>query len=169
MRHFPYKNGFEKQIFKPQKAELEPYMETPTKETRNTKQKRLILDCIKSSGGRHMNVEEIYNLIRKHDEKISIATVYRNLRMLEQQGVVKKLYVAEDAPSFYELNDSDEHTHHHLMCSRCGAILDFEEDLLGSLEKKIEKTKGFKIKDHRVVFYGICKACQDAENKKKEK
>jgi Fe2+/Zn2+ uptake regulation proteins len=138
------------------------HMDTPTKETRNTRQKRLILDCIKNSG-RHMNVEEIYGLIKKHDEKISIATVYRNLRMLEQQGVVKKLYMAEDSPSFYELCGSDEHTHHHLVCSRCGAIIDFEEDLLESLEKTIEEKKGFVIKDHRVVFYGICGACAKAD------
>lgn len=133
-------------------------MDTPTKETRNTRQKRLILDCIKDSG-RHMNVEEIFGLIKKQDEKISIATIYRNLRMLEQQGVVKKLYMAEDSPSFYELCGRDEHAHHHLVCSRCGAIIDFEEDLLDSLEKTIEEKKGFVIKDHRVVFYGLCGDC----------
>ena len=137
-------------------------MDTPTKETRNTKQKQLILDCIKRSG-HHMSVEEIYNLIKKHDEKISIATVYRNLRMLEQQGVVIKLYMAEDAPLFYELNDSTEHTHHHLVCNKCSAIIDFDEDLLDSLEKTIEEKKGFKIKDHHVVFYGTCSACRKAE------
>ncbi|HEX2938732.1 MAG TPA: transcriptional repressor [Ruminiclostridium sp.] len=65
-------------------------MNTPLKETRNTKQKRLILDCIKSSNGQHMNVEEIYNRIKEHDEQISIPTIYRNLRILEEQGVVKK-------------------------------------------------------------------------------
>lgn len=143
-------------------------MNTPTKETRNTRQKRLILDCIKDSG-RHMTVDEIYNLIKQNDEKISIATVYRNLRMLEQQGVIKKLYMAEDAPLFYEMSGSDEHTHHHLVCSRCGAIIDFEEDLLDSIEKTIEAKKGFKIKDHRVVFYGLCKDCLEAEEKEKSK
>lgn len=136
-------------------------MSTQNKETRNTKQKRLILDCIKNSNGRHMNVEEIYNNIKKHDEQISIPTIYRNLRVLEEQGVVKKVYTAEDAPSFYELNDNDEHTHHHLVCSGCGAIIDFEEDLLESLEKIIEEKKGFKISDHRVVFYGLCRECSE--------
>lgn len=135
-------------------------MNTPAKETRNTKQKRLIFDCIKANGGRHLTVEEIYNLIKKHDEKISIATVYRNLRLLEEQGVVKKVYMAEDAPSFYELSGSDTHAHHHLVCSDCGAIIDFDQDLLESLEKTIEEKKGFLIKDHRVVFYGICEKCR---------
>ena len=137
-------------------------MQTPVKETRNTKQKSLILSCLKNSG-RHMNVEEIYGLIKKHDEKISIATVYRNLRTLEQQGVVKKLYMAEETPSFYELNDNDEHTHHHLVCRKCGAIIDFDEDMLDSVEKTIEEKKGFKIEDHRVVFFGICRDCLKKE------
>lgn len=112
-----------------------------------------------------MNVEEIYNLIKERDEKISIATVYRNLRTLEQQGVVKKLYMAEDSPSFYELNDNDEHTHHHLVCRKCGAIIDFDEDMLDSVERTIEEKKGFKIQDHRVVFYGICSECLKKESK----
>lgn len=143
-------------------------MNTPRKETRNTKQKRLILNCIKTSNGRHLNVEEIYESIKKHDEKISIPTIYRNLRLLEEQGVVKKVYTSEDAPSFYELSDSDEHAHHHLICSECGAIIDFEEDLLDSLEKTIEEKKGFKIKDHRVVFYGVCSKCRQKEKTDEE-
>ena len=138
-------------------------MSTPFKDTRNTKQKRLILDCIKDSGGHHMTVEEIYNLIKKHDEKISIATVYRNLRLLEEQGVVKKVIMTEDAPIFFELCDSDAHTHHHLVCSHCGKIIDFDEDLLDSLEKIIEEKKGFLIKDHRVVFFGLCECCREEE------
>lgn len=137
-------------------------MDSPVKETRNTKQKQLIRDCLKTSG-RHMTVDEIYSSINKEDEKISIATIYRNLKMLEEQGVIKKLYMAEDAPLFYEMNDSDEHTHHHLVCKKCGAIIDFDEDLLDSLEKTIYEKKGFKIQDHRVVFYGLCKDCRDKE------
>lgn len=139
-------------------------MDSTAKETRNTKQKKLIRDCLKTSG-RHMTVDEIYNTINKKDEKISIATVYRNLKMLEEQGVVKKLYMADDAPLFYEMNDSDEHTHHHLVCKVCGSITDFDEDLLDSVEKTIESKKGFKIEDHRVVFYGICKACREKQLK----
>jgi Fur family ferric uptake transcriptional regulator len=131
------------------------------KETRNTKQKKLIIDCLKGCGGAHLTVEEIYDLIRENDNQISIATVYRNLRMLEERAIVKKIYVADDALAFYELSENNvPHSHHHLICRQCGAIIDFEADLLESLEKMIEETKDFSIKDHRVVFYGICSDCK---------
>lgn len=135
-------------------------MEHVHKGTRNTRQKQLILDCMKNAGGAHMTVEEIYDRIRKEHQHISIATVYRNLRLLEERGVVKKVYVTDDSLAYYEMSDSSPHSHHHLVCRRCGAILDFEADLLESLEKLIESTKGFKIQDHRVIFYGICENCQ---------
>lgn len=145
-------------------------MDEQKKETRNTKQKQLILDCLKNCGVSHMTVEEIYENIKKHDEHISIATIYRNLKLMEEQNIVKKIIMEDDAASFFELSDNNAHAHHHLVCTRCGTIIDFDEDLLDSLEKTIQDKKGFMIKDHRVVFYGICKSCMeilDAENEQK--
>ena len=137
-------------------------MEEIQKDTRNTKQKKIIISCLKSCGGVHLTVEELYNRIMSNDQKISIATVYRNLRLLEEQGMVKKVYVADDALAYYELSENNlPHSHHHLICRNCGAIIDFEADLLDSLEKMIEETKGFSIEDHRVVFYGTCKECKN--------
>ena len=136
-------------------------MEETKKETRNTKQKKLIIDCLNGCGGVHMTVEDIYNRIRTTDEQISIATVYRNLRLLEEQGTVKKIYVADDSLAYYELSENNlPHSHHHLICRNCGDIIDFEVDLLDSLEKIILETKDFTIEDHRVVFYGICSECK---------
>lgn len=130
------------------------------KETRNTRQKRLIIDCLNKYGSNHMTAEELFNLIRRQDDQISIATVYRNLRLLEEQGAVRKVFVSDDATAYYESADSNtSHSHHHLICRQCGAIIDFEEDLLDSLEKFIERTKGFTIQDHRVAFFGICAEC----------
>ena len=140
-------------------------MEETKRETRNTKQRRLIVDCLQKYGNNPLTAEEIYNQIKEHDQQISIATVYRNLKLLEEQGTIKKNVVSEETSSFYELSDSGEpHSHHHLICERCGKIIDFDKDLLGSLEKVIEQTRDFTIVDHRVVFYGVCSEC-----KKKEK
>lgn len=134
-------------------------MSSTAKETRNTKQKALIRECLIKSG-KHMTVDEIYASINKDSEKISIATIYRNLKLLEEQGIIKKLYMCDDVPPLYEMNEQDEHTHHHLVCKQCGAVIDFDEDLLESVEKTIEEKNGFKVEDHRVVFYGICSKCQ---------
>jgi Fur family ferric uptake transcriptional regulator len=134
------------------------------KETRNTKQKRLIIECLEKNRNSHLSAEEIYNLIRQGDQQISIATVYRNLRLLEEQGVIRKIFVSEDALAFYELSENNvPHSHHHLICRRCGKIIDFEEDLLEAVEKMIEVTEGFFIEDHRVVFYGVCRECRQKD------
>lgn len=131
------------------------------KDTRNTRQKQLILECMKQAGGAHMTAEEIYDRIRSTDARISIATVYRNLRLLEENGTVKKVVVTDDSLGYYEMSDGlSPHAHHHLVCRVCGGIYDFEADLLEGLEKLIETTKGFVIEDHRVVFYGVCAACR---------
>ena len=131
------------------------------KDTRNTRQKQLILNCMKQAGGAHMTAEEIYDRIRSTDAHISIATVYRNLRLLEENGTVKKVVVTDDSLGYYEMSDGlSPHAHHHLVCRVCGGIYDFEADLLEGLEKLIETTKGFAIEDHRVVFYGVCAACR---------
>lgn len=139
------------------------------KETRNTKQKRLIIDCLNKYGSNHMTAEELLNLIHRQDDKISIATVYRNLRLLEEQGLVRKVFVSDDATAYYEAADNAKtHSHHHLICRQCGAIIDFEEDLLESAEKIIEQTKGFTIQDHRVTFFGICAACNEKNRLERE-
>lgn len=116
---------------------------------------------MKQAGGAHMTAEEIYDRIRSTDAHISIATVYRNLRLLEENGTVKKVVVTDDSLGYYEMSDGlSPHAHHHLVCRVCGGIYDFEADLLEGLEKLIETTKGFAIEDHRVVFYGVCAACR---------
>lgn len=143
------------------------------KETRRTHQKELITECLKSCDGEHLTAEEIYDHIRDKDQRISIATVYRNLRLLEEQGAVEKVYVADESLAYYELNvDNLPHSHHHLVCRRCGGIFDFEPDLLDSLEHMIEETEDFSIDDHRVIFYGTCSQCKKkarAEEKEKTK
>ena len=62
----------------------------------------------------------------------------------------------------YELvDDNEEHTHHHLICTKCGSITDIKSDLLEDLEQHIADNYDFVIKDHRLKFYGLCKNCKD--------
>jgi Fur family ferric uptake transcriptional regulator len=131
------------------------------KETRRTHQKELITECLKDCDGEHLTAEEIYDRIRDRDQRISIATVYRNLRLLEEQGAVEKVCVDDDSQAYYELSADDlPHSHHHLVCRNCGGIFDFQPDLLDSLEHMIEETEDFSIADHRVIFYGTCSQCK---------
>jgi Fur family ferric uptake transcriptional regulator len=67
-----------------------------------------------------------------------------------------------DGCSRYEVNTTDpsEHHHHHLICTSCGKVTEFEDDLLDELEDDIQQKMGFKVLNHQVKFYGTCKECQ---------
>ena len=67
------------------------------------------------------------------------------------------MHISDNSAPCYKIQEKTyEHAHHHLICQKCGDIIDFEDDLLEAIEKIIEVTKGFTITDHKVVFYGIC-------------
>ena len=67
----------------------------------------------------------------------------------------------------YELNpiDPNQHFHHHLICTECKEISEFEEDMLDHLEEDIFKKTGFKVENHQAKFFGICKNCQEKQKK----
>ena len=67
-----------------------------------------------------------------------------------------------DGCSRYEVNTTDpsEHHHHHLICTKCGKVTEFEDDLLENLETDIHDKLGFRVENHQVKFYGVCKECQ---------
>jgi Fur family ferric uptake transcriptional regulator len=127
---------------------------------RSTKQRNLLIECFHENKCRHLTVEELYSIAKAKDEKIGIATIYRNVKFLEEQGIIKKVSLPNALPCYELCTHEHEHSHHHLICRICGSILDFEDDLLEPIERIIENYKGFKITDHRVVFYGICSNCK---------
>jgi len=135
---------------------------TAPKETRNTRQRNLILDCLKEHCDSHMTVDEIFALLKDKGHDVGIATVYRNLKSLEDQGLIEKVYISGGAAPCYKMLDEtagNKHTHHHMICRNCGAIADFDEDLLDAIEKIVLVTKDFTVTDHRLSFYGVCGKC----------
>jgi Fur family ferric uptake transcriptional regulator len=135
---------------------------------RNTKQRNLLLECFNSNKDRHLTVEELYDIAKSKDDNIGIATIYRNVKLLEEQGVIKKIELPDLLISYEMCASTSEHSHHHLICRECGKIVDFEEDLLETIEKKIKDTKDFTITDHRVIFYGYCRSCVDKRKNESE-
>lgn len=125
-----------------------------------TPQRRAILDTIIENQGKHLNTEEIYNLVKEKCPEIGLATVYRTLQLLDDMSMISRLNI-DDGCMRYELNaNENEHQHHHLICEVCNDIIEVELDLLGYLEKEIEKEYNFIIKDRKVKFFGICSKCQ---------
>lgn len=126
-----------------------------------TTQRQAVLDAIMKHEGQHLSCEEIYELVKEENPDIGLATVYRTLVLLDRMELVYKLDL-DDGCSRYELNrHKEDHRHHHLICMKCGSVAEVEEDLLESLEEEIMKKNRFKVKDHRVKFYGFCGKCSE--------
>ncbi|MHC1683293.1 MAG: Fur family transcriptional regulator [Clostridiaceae bacterium] len=125
-----------------------------------TPQRRAVLNKIIESEGRHLTVEELYDLVKKECPEIGLATVYRTMQLLEEIGIIYKLDLNDDGCSRFELvHEHETHQHHHLICLKCSKVVEVQEDLLDVLENDIEKTYNFAIKNHSLKFYGYCNEC----------
>lgn len=130
-----------------------------------TPQRRAIVDVIIRNEGNHLTTEELYDLVKKECPEIGLATVYRTVQLLEEIGVICKLDL-NDGCSRYELvHEEENHQHHHLVCTSCGAVIEVQGDLLEVLEHEIEEKYKFKITNHSVKFFGICDRCTQNYNK----
>ncbi len=125
-----------------------------------TTQRKAILDAILENHEKHLNPEEIYNIVKIKYPDIGIATVYRTLQLFEKLNIVCRVNF-DDGYNRYELNyNTEEHQHHHLVCLNCGNVIEVKMDLLEILENEIEREYGFSIVDHNVKFFGYCSDCQ---------
>lgn len=130
-----------------------------------TPQRQIVLQIFLDHPGEHLSAEDVHDILRTEKAEIGLATVYRTLELLSDLGILQKMEFG-DGCSRYEVNDTDptRHHHHHLICTKCGKVEEFDEDLLETLEADIERKTGFRTLDHQVKFFGVCKACQEKEN-----
>lgn len=108
--------------------------------------------------GRHFTVEELYNEIKKHKSGISYTTVYRALKLLKQWGLANESLFG-DSVTRYEPIDKSEH-HDHLVCQKCGRIIEFENGKIEKLQHDVAQKYGFVVSAHRLELYGICRECK---------
>jgi len=126
-----------------------------------TSQRRIILDSIIDNNDKHLSIEEIYNIVKGKMPEIGLATVYRTIMLLSDLRVLNKIEFDDGCSRFELTSDEDVHNHHHLICIKCGMIEEAEDDLLETLEHEIENKNGFKVLNHIVKFYGLCKKCRE--------
>ena len=122
---------------------------------RQSKQRNRILDLLQSTKT-HPTADWIYDQIKREFPKLSLGTVYRNLSILEEQGLVKKIHYGSTFDRF-EANISP---HYHLICEECGKIEDFELSIYDEINKKAKKRTEFNIHHHKLEFYGLCNSCK---------
>lgn len=130
---------------------------------RITPQRQAILEYLIESMS-HPTADEIYKALSDRFPNMSVATVYNNLRVFKEVGIVSELTFG-DASSRYDANI--EHSHYHVICKSCGKIVDFEYPSLGDVEREAAECTGFKVEDHRLEIYGICPDCENKKAAKK--
>lgn len=131
---------------------------------RNTKQKAIILNCIKENVKEHITVDDVYELLKKNNHHVGQATIYRYLNQLESEGIVKKYsFMCKKGACFRYLGAKSKcKEHYHLMCDVCGEVKHIEDSSLQQLLDGLQKKHKFMINDTKTMFYGICKRCANA-------
>jgi len=110
----------------------------------------------------HPTADEIYRALADKFPSMSVATVYNNLKVFIEAGLVRELTYGDDSSRF----DADMSDHYHAICNRCGKIADFEFPPLTEIEEAAAVHTGFRVHGHRMEVYGLCGDCAAAEERK---
>ncbi len=118
-----------------------------------TEQRKIIAKTMSESND-HPNVDELYQRVTKLDSKISIATVYRTVKLFEESGIVTKHDFKGGKARYEELNEGH---HDHLIDVKSGEIIEFVDEEIEKLQKKVADKYGYELVDHKLELYGIKK------------
>ena len=121
-----------------------------------TKQRRLLLELIDHAGG-HVDAKELYRRASSKDESISPATVYRNLALFKQLGLIDERRLRE-MRCYYEIKQPLEHQ--HLVCQGCGKVIEFESPLIRKLVDKVQREQCFRVTRAQLCLEGYCLECE---------
>lgn len=108
--------------------------------------------------GRHISVEELYREVKQVNPRVGYATVYRTVRLLRECGLAAERHF-HDGEARFE-NVEHEHHHDHLICERCGRIVEFANDAIERLQEQVAQKLGFVITRHKMELYGVCAECR---------
>lgn len=127
---------------------------------KRTGQRDLILEVFLNYEG-HMSSEELYSMVKSKDPTVGFTTVYRTLKLLKDCGLARELE-SYDGRTLYE--HDYKHSHHdHLICTRCGALIEFYSEEIEKLQDQIVRRYRFKPLHHSHRIFGVCSECQKAE------
>ena len=123
---------------------------------KHTKQREAILEVFLEATG-HVTSDDLYNRVRHRHPSIGYTTVYRTMKLLCEAGLASERHF-DDGITRYEI----AHEHHdHLVCVKCGKIIEFECAMIENTQEEIAQRYGFRVLRHRHELYGHCDACRD--------
>ena len=126
---------------------------------RNTKERETILRELEVRKG-HFNAEKLYSVLNRKGTKVSRPTIYRTLKLLEKYHLIEKLDIKQNC--FYYEPRYQKKDHGHMICEKCGKIIDFPSQSFNTLKSEIGKDKTFKLDNISIQVFGVCMSCQKA-------
>ena len=128
-----------------------------TNGVRMTPQRYAILSFLMETHS-HPTADDIYKALSPMYPSMSVATIYNNLRLFVEAGLVRELTYGDDSSRF----DADLSDHYHAICKDCGSIVDFNHPPLHDVERAASASTGFTVEGHRMEIYGVCASCLEA-------
>jgi len=112
-----------------------------------------ILEILQLPENQHISAEDVYKILLDKDEEIGLATVYRVLNQFDDAGIVSRHHF-EGGKSVFELSGT---THHdHLVCLKCGKVIEFHDEMIESRQVDISNENGMRLTNHSLYLYGEC-------------
>ncbi len=122
---------------------------------RFTRQRMVILDELTKVTS-HPSAREVYRMVQRKLPNISFGTVYRNLRLLEELGLIQELNYLKGASRY----DGTPDNHYHVSCTGCGRVDDISMGTRRGLDREAANASRYDVKAHRIEFYGLCPKCR---------
>lgn len=119
-----------------------------------SKQRELILNTLLECRS-HPTAEDLYAMLKNEHPGLSLATVYRNLNQLAENGMILKIPVPRSADRF----DGTLAAHHHMVCRECGKVVDVPQEITDGFPFGANNANGNVIEDFKIIFYGVCSLC----------
>ncbi|RMG92326.1 MAG: transcriptional repressor [Chloroflexi bacterium] len=123
---------------------------------RLTTARRVILEALLASGG-HITADGLVEVVRQQSPGIGRMTVYRTLEILSELGLIRPVYQGTGAAHYILMENGH---HHHLVCSGCDRVIEFDECVLEEMGRLISGRFDFQIQGHVVEFFGLCADCR---------
>ncbi len=127
-----------------------------TPEMRLTTQRQIILEELGKVTS-HPTANEVYDMVRKRLPRIGLGTVYRNLELMSETGIILKLEVGGTQKRF----DATVAPHYHIRCISCGKVDDIEIPVMEDINKTAADTSKYQVLGHHIEFSGVCSECND--------
>ena len=127
--------------------------------TRYSKKREAILSAIRGTGV-HPSAEWVYQTLKPAHPDLSLGTVYRNLTLFQQQGIIQSVGVVNGQERF----DGVTVPHSHFVCRCCGAVMDLHSAVLSpDMDRRVGEEYGLAVERHELTFYGRCRSCLSKE------